>query len=298
MVDDFGQRWVVAPAPTAAHSTTERHVSNDANQDDDGAVPDYADEFSNIDKPVESDSVNGDDAGRENGDLRYGQFRNTMRELCAAWHVTSGLEMENGMSLDNQDAVFPQFSSRGSDNTTISLETRDRWPLPRYKNLSYYAGDKGRVEHIAGPGRLNQDGYSGHRITLEEMRGCITSQCLVRKPAELSLLPYKFTLKDAAFERWGCRMYVRAKEIKVTDHSDHKAREHVREYVRIVTEEIAQLTDAINDALAALKKKAGKGAGYAAQALIIRPDHVPHDKPNWFALYTFVKRQMRLGKLK
>lgn len=93
-------------------------------------------------------------------------------------------------------------------------------------------------------------------------------------------------------------MYVRAKEIKVTDHSDHKAREHVREYVRIVTEEIAQLTDAINDALAALKKKAGKGAGYAAQALIIRPDHVPHDKPNWFALYTFVKRQMRLGKLK
>lgn len=124
MVDDFGQRWVVAPAPTAAHSTTERHVSNDANQDDDGAVPDYADEFSNIDKPVESDSVNGDDAGRENGDLRYGQFRNTMRELCAAWHVTSGLEMENGMSLDNQDAVFPQFSSRGSDNTTISLETR------------------------------------------------------------------------------------------------------------------------------------------------------------------------------
>lgn len=87
-------------------------------------------------------------------------------------------------------------------NVAPDVENRDRWPLPRYKNLSYYAGDKGRVEHIAGPGRLNQDGYSGHRITLEEMRGCITSQCLVRKPAELSLLPYKFTLKDAAFERW------------------------------------------------------------------------------------------------
>jgi len=36
-------------------------------------------------------------------------------------------------------------------------------------------------EHIAGPRCENVMGYSGHRITVEEMQGCGTLQCLVRK---------------------------------------------------------------------------------------------------------------------
>lgn len=38
------------------------------------------------------------------------------------------------------------------------------------------------VEHIAGPKCKHTGGYSGHEISAEEMRGCQTAQCLVRKP--------------------------------------------------------------------------------------------------------------------
>jgi hypothetical protein len=36
-------------------------------------------------------------------------------------------------------------------------------------------------EHIAGPTCKHERGYNGHYITVEEMRGCGTLQCLVRK---------------------------------------------------------------------------------------------------------------------
>ena len=36
-------------------------------------------------------------------------------------------------------------------------------------------------EHIAGPGCVSQSGYSGYRISLEEMKGCRAVQCLVVK---------------------------------------------------------------------------------------------------------------------
>ncbi|PGH06212.1 hypothetical protein AJ79_06600 [Helicocarpus griseus UAMH5409] len=37
------------------------------------------------------------------------------------------------------------------------------------------------LEHIAGPGCMSGAGYSGHQISLEEMKGCRAIQCLVRK---------------------------------------------------------------------------------------------------------------------
>ena len=36
-------------------------------------------------------------------------------------------------------------------------------------------------EHVAGPGCVCQEGYSGHQISLAEVKGCRTVQCLVRK---------------------------------------------------------------------------------------------------------------------
>ena len=39
----------------------------------------------------------------------------------------------------------------------------------------------GEGEHIAGPGCVSEQGYSGHRISLEEMKGCRKVQCLVKK---------------------------------------------------------------------------------------------------------------------
>ncbi len=44
------------------------------------------------------------------------------------------------------------------------------------------AMDNGLVEHIAGSECEHIGGYSGHHISLSEMRGCVTVQCLVPKP--------------------------------------------------------------------------------------------------------------------
>ena len=38
-------------------------------------------------------------------------------------------------------------------------------------------------EHLAGPGCVSHSGYSGHRISLAEMKGCRAIQCLIKKDA-------------------------------------------------------------------------------------------------------------------
>lgn len=42
-------------------------------------------------------------------------------------------------------------------------------------------GEYASGEHIAGPGCVSGEGYSGWRIGLEEMKGCRAIQCLVQK---------------------------------------------------------------------------------------------------------------------
>lgn len=37
------------------------------------------------------------------------------------------------------------------------------------------------AEHVAGPGCSSGSGYSGHRISVEEMSGCRALQCLLKK---------------------------------------------------------------------------------------------------------------------
>ena len=45
------------------------------------------------------------------------------------------------------------------------------------------------LEHLAGSGCVHHGGYSGSRITAQQMKGCTTSQCLVRKSPEWLLEP-------------------------------------------------------------------------------------------------------------
>ncbi|MCJ1421091.1 hypothetical protein MMC32_007453 [Xylographa parallela] len=40
------------------------------------------------------------------------------------------------------------------------------------------------MEHISGPGCISRSGYSGQRISLEEMKGCRAIQCLVQKETD------------------------------------------------------------------------------------------------------------------
>lgn len=50
-------------------------------------------------------------------------------------------------------------------------------------------------EHLAGPGCKNRRGYSGNRITAQEMAGCDTFQCLALKDRS-----WKPELDDLDFE--------------------------------------------------------------------------------------------------
>jgi len=43
--------------------------------------------------------------------------------------------------------------------------------------------DDDRLEHLVGPGCTSDRGYSGHRISVEEMKGCKDVQCVMKKIA-------------------------------------------------------------------------------------------------------------------
>ena len=56
-------------------------------------------------------------------------------------------------------------------------------------------GERSSFEHVAGPGCEHPHGYSGFEVTAEQMRGCTTLQCLVRKTPD-----WKSELDDQEFE--------------------------------------------------------------------------------------------------
>lgn len=75
----------------------------------------------------------------------------------------------------NQHAV--NESERGSPDDGGTLRPNE-WCRDR---LPFAVERECHLEHIAGPGCINTYGYSGHRISIEEMRTCTTVQCLVPK---------------------------------------------------------------------------------------------------------------------
>lgn len=106
-----------------------------------------------------------------------------------------------------EDEMFPLFRDGGSEHDTdTSVEQENQSNQPHglddhhdlKDGLGYYAQQQYDVEHIAGPGCVNLGGYSGHEISVEEMRGCQVSQCLMRKPRNFEPLD-----DDEEFERTG-----------------------------------------------------------------------------------------------
>ena len=45
------------------------------------------------------------------------------------------------------------------------------------------------LEHVAGPGCIDERGYQGYAISFEEMKGCTTLQCLAKKRSDWSRKP-------------------------------------------------------------------------------------------------------------
>jgi hypothetical protein len=127
-------------------------------------VKDEEDEEDNEDKQDEQD---------EEGDV-------TMTDVPA---LEPGNNLQPGTGPD-PSSVTPEMLYRQFDrsiNPKAALPWAEEFfPLPTEGSLQGQF-DKG-YEHIAGPDCVHMDGYNGFRISLREMRGCTTLQCLVNKP--------------------------------------------------------------------------------------------------------------------
>jgi hypothetical protein len=103
-----------------------------------------------------------------------------------------------------QDEMFP-LSHGGRDNETgngTDDSASDNSDISSYRMdegyLDLHPNKYSDFEHIAGPGCRNRAGYSGHKISAEEMRGCQVSQCLIRKSWDFKPLD-----DDEDFEKEG-----------------------------------------------------------------------------------------------
>jgi hypothetical protein len=85
---------------------------------------------------------------------------------------------------DAADDMFPLYTTGPSSKTSDEEQDAPRQSKrqTRKKCLGFHEKDIQHVEHIAGPDCRHMGGYSGHEIGADEMRGCQTLQCLVRKP--------------------------------------------------------------------------------------------------------------------
>jgi hypothetical protein len=117
-------------------------------------------------------------------------------EKYPAWYSGKPYHLEVGANDDVVDKMFPLYNSEHSmplRPARMTLRPRKDTTVLRpppeladtkllESRLAYKMKDEAMIEHIAGPDCNNINAYSGHEISADEMRGCQTLQCLVRKP--------------------------------------------------------------------------------------------------------------------
>ena len=114
--------------------------------------------------------------------------------------------------IPTQDDMFPLFRTNNDDAMEYSADGdvssdedgssdgRSSGRRIHERDLGYDSKQYNNIEHIAGSGCCNTQGYSGHKISVEEMRGCQVAQCLVRKPQGWTFEPME---DDDDFEKGG-----------------------------------------------------------------------------------------------
>ncbi|KAK2768503.1 hypothetical protein FQN54_000358 [Arachnomyces sp. PD_36] len=104
---------------------------------------------------------------------------------------TDGSEPYEYATPDDSDEEM----TNGSDTSAAGDDSSDEYPRfldsvngrhgswkEAFQHISNYSQASDEIEHIAGGEHcISIAGYNGHRITLEEMKGCGTFQCLVPK---------------------------------------------------------------------------------------------------------------------
>ena len=94
--------------------------------------------------------------------------------------LTANDDFEEFQSSNKGDHTFED-----AHGASCRSECRDSDPIHECNDKNHgHRCTANHLEHLAGPSCTNHSGYSGHRISAEEMRGCTTSQCLVKKPSD------------------------------------------------------------------------------------------------------------------
>ncbi|KAH6876571.1 hypothetical protein B0T10DRAFT_497762 [Thelonectria olida] len=150
-----GCSFVPKPKPQASAAEGEDSAGGGDHDNDDDSWEDVSDEDDSGDDDYQDGSENGDDQSDESdahsdthSERLYSDFRSS---------VVQPPMIDAGPS----EKAILSFSEEEKTNKTTDPADDD--------------------EHIAGPGCESTNGYNGHLISAEAMRGCNTLQCLVRK---------------------------------------------------------------------------------------------------------------------
>ena len=166
--------------------------------EDDGEPLEY---YSDIDLSDEEQLMDLDEGSEplDNGKWRWNEDGEAEINLSKLRRLAERERTENDcesvadedLESDSQFGYDPNESDPGVED-----KTDDYWRA-KYKRKT----EQRRIEHLAGPGCQHPHGYCGFNVTAEEMRGCTTNQCLVRKPSEWEPQPdsYDFERKSNYF---------------------------------------------------------------------------------------------------
>jgi hypothetical protein len=96
-------------------------------------------------------------------------------------HLVEDEGSSDGVGVDGSCPRYRDWAE-GLGKSLCSEPTPEALQKELISITERYEGNvPGSWEHIAGPSCQNTGGYSAHRITVEEMRGCTTFQCLIHK---------------------------------------------------------------------------------------------------------------------
>lgn len=111
-------------------------------------------------------------------------YSETMCQLCGVSFAIARIRRDGEPTSAAWCYYGSDFVDEGGDDgheafESVCEETSGCKLLER--DLPFGLHDRHGQEHIAGPGCASRQGYSGHRVSIEEMRGCRAVQCLVKK---------------------------------------------------------------------------------------------------------------------
>lgn len=183
----------------AYHPEPSRQFDDSKLEPSDDEDSDYEDQDSKVYEPLEWDSdaeveaassgVDAHKSGGEDDATEKENYRNSWKRAF----TRNAAAKEKPAEEERFESLYVEVPVSGralrSDNNGTAHHGRARGRVKQFEGyqLRYkspednYRQRQTFYEHIAGPGCKHGGGYSGHAISYEEARTCLTLQCLMRK---------------------------------------------------------------------------------------------------------------------